>query len=379
MKNILYSIDPVYLGSELQKARAKAGITQEEAASKIGVSRPTLSNIENGVRKVQADELIKMSRLYDYPLNDLTRVRPQVNSFEPLFRGPIQKDADIAKDLSELEDLVRNSLELEQITNSFIKKNYPDQYNTVDLDIEQAGEELATDERRRLGWGDQPIGILRDQLEREVGLRIFYMPLSKNYSAMYIYDSNAGGCISINSNHPEERRRWSLSHEYAHFLAHRYNPDLLNEENSSKLYEKERFANTFTAFFLMPRSALLKKFNDIKRSQGSIKLADLCIIAREFGVSVEALIRQSERIKLLSSGFWDELQQGKFKPAAMTEALGLPEIPANNSFLPTRYKHLALEALLQKKISEGQFARFLRIEKIEARYIIEQLVEGKGI
>ena len=38
---------------------------------------------------------------------------------------------------------------------------------------------------------------------------------------MYTYDEKLGGCMAINANHPEERRRWSLAHGYLHFLAHR--------------------------------------------------------------------------------------------------------------------------------------------------------------
>jgi Zn-dependent peptidase ImmA (M78 family) len=66
--------------------------------------------------------------------------------------------------------------------------------------------------------------MLRDILEQTIGLRIFYLAMPSKYSGLYSYNDQLGGCIAINANHPEERQRWSLAHEYLHFLAHRRKP-----------------------------------------------------------------------------------------------------------------------------------------------------------
>jgi hypothetical protein len=39
-----------------------------------------------------------------------------------------------------------------------------------------------------------------------------------------------GYCILVNRKHPPERRRWTLSHEYAHFLADRHRPAVDTEQ-----------------------------------------------------------------------------------------------------------------------------------------------------
>ena len=42
------------------------------------------------------------------------------------------------------------------------------------------------------------------------GLRVFYMHLAFTESpGMFVYTEELGGCMAINSRHPEERRRWS--------------------------------------------------------------------------------------------------------------------------------------------------------------------------
>lgn len=48
----------------LREARMLSGLSQEQAASKMGLQRPTISEIESGRRKVSAEELIQFANLY---------------------------------------------------------------------------------------------------------------------------------------------------------------------------------------------------------------------------------------------------------------------------------------------------------------------------
>ena len=46
------------------------------------------------------------------------------------------------------------------------------------VDVAELAESVASQERRRLGLGEQPVEELRRLLEWDVGLRIFYWPLA---------------------------------------------------------------------------------------------------------------------------------------------------------------------------------------------------------
>src|ERR1700733_14210576 len=48
----------------LKKARVLAGLSQEQAAIKMDLQRPAISEIEAGKRKVSAEEIIQFSNLY---------------------------------------------------------------------------------------------------------------------------------------------------------------------------------------------------------------------------------------------------------------------------------------------------------------------------
>ena len=376
--NILDTIDMRELGKELQQARIKRGLTQEEAAKIIEVARTTITAIEKGERRIKADELIKLARAYGRQVSDFVRPRPKIEPFQPQFRGSVLRSAEdeakIAQFVTLLEELSRNYLELEQIEGAPLVHKYPTEYDISGLRPEQAAENVAIEERNRLGLGDGPIPILRDILEQDVGLRIFYLELKPSkFSAIYLYDSQLGGCIAVNSLHPEERRRWSLAHDYGHFLVHRYKPVVFVEDSYQRLPESERFADYFALYFLMPTGGLKRRFNDIRRTKEKITPADLCTLAHYYGVSVAAITLRLEDLKLLPTGIWDKLRARGFKVREAQQQLELGSIPERNEKLPMRYQYLAVDAFDQGLITEGQFTRFLEVDRVEARHIAEIL------
>ncbi len=378
--NILDTMDLYQLGQELSSARKKRGMTQEEAADILGVSRTTITAIEAGNRRIKPGELIKLARAYGIPVHDLVRPRPQIEPFSVQFRGPhlravaVEDEEKIKKYVDELEDLCRDYLEVEHLTNSPLATRYPPEVEIAGHDIALEAEVLADQERRRLGLGDGPVPNVRALLEQEVGLRIFYLPMEpRTYSAMYLYDHQLGGCIGVNSYHPEERRRWSMIHDYLHFLAHRFKPALFVENRYRRVPEDERLADYFAGFFLMPTSSLLRQYNRILREDGTITPAGLCTLAAYYGVSVAAITLRLEDIGKLPAGTWDMLRDSGFKVREAQQKLGIEPIAAQDNMLPLRYQYLAVYGYEEGLISEGELAHFLRVGRVQAREIVESL------
>ena len=375
--NILDNIDKRKLGVLLQQARKKRGMTQADAAEVIGAARTTMVAIEKGERRLQASELVKLARAYGRPVSDFVLPRPAIEPFEVQFRAAYRRstaeEAQIEPVISILEELCRNYLELEQIIEAPLPRHYPSEYKLENLPIEVAAESIAVAERNRLGIGDGPVPLLRDILEQDVGLRIFYLEMPPKYSEVYSYTESLGGCMAINANHPEERRRWSLAHGYLHFLAHRRKPVFHYEGQYQRMPASERLADAFPKYFLMPSSGLLRRFNDMYRAHGKFTPANLCTLAHFYGVAVEALVYRLENMELLPTGTWDRLQGRGFRVRKAQEELGLEAIPQRTDKTPIHYQHLAIEALDQGLITEGRFADFLGVDRLEARRIAELL------
>lgn len=67
------AIDPerLQVAERLREAREYMGLSQDEVATALGLSRPSITNLEMGSRKVEATELNKLARLYRRTLDFL--------------------------------------------------------------------------------------------------------------------------------------------------------------------------------------------------------------------------------------------------------------------------------------------------------------------
>jgi hypothetical protein len=88
------------------------------------------------------------------------------------------------------------------------------------------------------------------------------------------------------------------------------------------------------------------------------------------------MTRRLEDLKLLSAGLWEKLHACGFKVREMQKQLGLKSGGGQVQKLPPRYQYLAIEAFEQKLMSEGMLARFLGVDLLTARSIVENSKSG---
>lgn len=375
--DILDSIDPKILGARLQEARKARGLTQQYIGEQMEMARTTIVAIEKGERRLTAHELIKLVGLYGRPVSEFVSRQFVVEAFVPQFRAATRIDLAQETELeeaSELQLLAENYVELERLLGMPLAKSYPSTYSLAGASPEQVAEEIAASERNRLGIGDGPLGSLRERLENDVGLRIFYFPMSDPIAGLFFYNDLLGGCIAINSKHPRDRRNWSLSHEYGHFLTSRYQVEVTVLMETKRLSARERLADSFAKSFLMPAAGLNRRFSEIHRArEHGITLADTVTLANMYQVSVQAMILRLEELRRLASGTWMRLSKRGFKVRKAQRELGIEANPPVADLLPQRYKTLAVLAYNKGEISEGQLAKMLRTDRISARATVGEI------
>lgn len=112
------------LGKRIQQAREEAGLNQEQLASMLGCSQPTLSNYEKGKSRIYLTQLQKVAEILNKPASYfLEAMEPaeseRVRSLSPDMTNPkiegitIQMDRDIldiVKLLYELPPEYRKSI-----------------------------------------------------------------------------------------------------------------------------------------------------------------------------------------------------------------------------------------------------------------------------
>jgi Zn-dependent peptidase ImmA (M78 family)/transcriptional regulator with XRE-family HTH domain len=359
------------LGARIESARQARGLTQAEVAAAVGVSRPTYIAVESGRRRPGPEELARLAELLGVSAHELLRTRPPVGSIVPLFRGS-GESAPVTAVVAEVQSLLDDYLELESLCESPLARSYPAVYDPAGLGSSAAGAEVADRERKRLGLGDGPLPNLREVLEADVGLRIFCLPMPPRVSGLFAYSDTLGGCIAVQSAHPAGRQLWSLAHEYAHFLAHRYQAEVTHLRTERRGSQREVFAEAFARHFLMPSSGLRRRFHDLVRAGGVITPATLVSLTDLYGVTFEALVLRLEDLRLLRTGTWDELHEAGFRLGAAPQSLGMDD-PGGMSLLPRRYVALAARAGVAGLITEGQLARFLRTDRQQARAWVRRL------
>ena len=113
----------------------------------------------------------------------------------------------------------------------------------------------------------------------------------------YIEKREKQWVIGVNKYHSEQRKRFTLAHEYAHYILHRHeiqdkHKDMaLFRNNEISLIEIE--ANNFAGELLIPREKFVKYI-----SNGIKKISDL---ADNFNVSISAIRYKAYKLGYLNS------------------------------------------------------------------------------
>lgn len=375
-RHVLNTIDPVIIGERLMEARRARNLTQHQVADTLGVARTTITAMEKGTRRPRAAELTSLAQLYGRPVGEF--VRQERQSPRPNFvvqfraaRGSSEKGVMSNReiDIRRFEEFCRWYVELEELLGAPLPHRYPGAYDVSNTPPERVAEEVSTSERNRLGLGDGPIGDLWGLLETDIGLRVFPLKMANGRIAgMFLYTEEYGGCIAVNANQPEERRRLSTVHEYAHFLTNRFKPEITVLNAYKRVPENERFADAFARFFLMPAAGLCRRFEAIRRAKNKpITPGDVLALSHLFRVSFHAMIWRLEELKLLPIGTWDRLRDLGFQPNKARKLMQLPTEKSDLSSLPLRYMTLAIQAYEEGHFTEGQLADRLGTDRVGAR------------
>lgn len=371
-------VNPQLVGKWLQHAREAAGKRQQDAAAFLDVARTTITAIEKGERRVRPLELVRLAQLYGRQVSDLLRPEEPDDAFAIQLRAAIAPHEDVTEGLVPVvrtfQALAEDYLELERLTKSELPKRYPAERELPRQNVEQAAEDIAVEERVRLGLGDGPLVNLRDVLETEAGARIFYITMPSSVAGMFAFTDRIGPSIAVNIKQPPERRRASLAHEWGHFLVARRTPKVEVRSRFEREPAVERFANAFSRSFLMPRAGITRRFNEMARARGGrAQVADLLTLAHYYFVSLETLTLRLEELRLVTSGTMAKLSQQKLKVSEGRSLLGLEARAVSDTMVPARYIALAVQGYRDQLFSEGRLTEFLRMDRVATRAFVQGL------
>lgn len=400
-------IDQAELGRRIRQAREACGMTQEEVAERLGVSRPSVAQTELGNRAVSSLELDKLAYLFardirefladEFAEDDVVRAlfRSHREASAEGFKDALRDCIALGKELTQLEAL----LGLDRALSAVVAYRFPAPRSK--WDAIQAGAQVAKEERRRFGIGCSPARDLVHLLEGQ-GVRTGLVDLPDEISGLMISDSRTGLFVVNNQSHGAERQRFSWCHEYAHVLLDRDSVGLISVTTDRGNLVEVR-ANSFAANFLMPEEGVVQFLGALGKGAPSrvyaevfdeagvlpvdsrtepgtqeIQLYDVVQLAHYFCVSVQSAFYRLRNLRLITESELDRLkaqdEQGDSKEIARLLGLAESEAAEYGAEFNRRFLGLALEALRREKISKAKFlelARMVRVQEKDAKSLLE--------
>lgn len=375
------------LARRLRVAREAGGLTQEDVAQHLEVSRPTVAQMELGNRAVTSLELDRLARLYGRDLREfLVDEFQEQDALAALFRadGGVAEQSHVVDALRNCAAIGREVTSLERLLGVDREGGaaavYPVQTPRTRWQAVQQGERVAAEERQRLGLSSGPLGKLPELLESQ-NVRAAWIELPDDVSGLTMADREIGVFIVVNANHAGVRRRFSFAHEYAHALLDRERLGTVSRTTERDDLLEVR-ANAFAAGFLLPAEGVRQFMAQIGKGgpsrqradvfdEGGIveastraapksqdtQMYDVAELAGHFGVSRLAALYRLRNLRLVSDSEFEHLKQiedsGYGKSVA--RLLQLPEIDeeARDEYRH-RFLSLALEAFRRGEISRSK-------------------------
>jgi Zn-dependent peptidase ImmA (M78 family) len=383
--NIAQTINQKELGERLRNARETAKVTQADAAAAAGMARTTLVSIEKGERRVRIEELQTLAGQYNVSVNALLRREAVHVDLVPRFRRLNEvADPDVDAAVRLMNDLVSAEVELENLLGIEHPRNYPPERPLMPGDVREQAERDAAWLRDQLGLGPSPIGDIFFLMEVGLGIRVFQRKLPTKISGLFAYHPSVGASVLLNADHPWDRRVQSAAHELGHFTGTRSSPEVL-EKDEKFLSREERYAHSFGRAFLTPPAAVTQKFKELTAGASHLTRRHVILLAHNFGVSREAMVRRLEELKLAREGTWEWFEtKGRITDQDARKVLGeeaiSPDPVRADARRPVslRLALMALEAWRRDLLSEGQLTKLLKVDRVTLRTLLYDLQHDEG-
>lgn len=333
----------------LRELRELAGLNQDTLGEQAGVTRQTIAAWEKGDREPSMQQLTKLCRILNVPIDVMLGMVEQANEPVLLFR------ADAADTLSPaLKQLLTRKAfdygEIERLAGAL--PNLPGSRPMATFD-EHIVEQVANEVRDWLGVEDAPLGDVLSLLEGK-GLKIFLYKLPNAVSGFSAYTDEVGGAIFVNADHRTERQYFTALHELSHLIFHRKEyQGLVTTAKTGRSDPREQAANHLAGAVLLPRTIVEAELHPYRNRWLPFSL--LADIKQRYSVSMRTILVRAGQLGIIT-------QRQAFQQIAKINAkYGKEDEPVNLKRPESlrRLNRLVYQALIEEKITTSRAAEVL--------------------
>lgn len=353
------------IGDRLKLARTAMSLTLERVAAETGIGQSSVSEFENNKREPRFSQLSKLAELYRRPVEFFLSEETPADGVM-LWRDAPSAEEQTKETEAEFRQLCEQYHSLELLCGEPNAATWPrPNVRPEAFGFAEAGS-LADKFERKYLLGDIPSASLKQILEENFRVKIFHLDFSG--SAISTWSEIWGPAILLNSRSKLWRRNFDLAHELFHLLSWSIfrSTDLQTDEPEE--YE-EKLANAFASRLLLPTNTVKARIEQCADKRGKISMETLDEIAREFGVSLDALLW---RLIYLYNTSVENVQRF-IEQGQRIKQTRPPHRTDEPDRLPERYCSLAVRALNEGKLSLFQFAKYMGISYKKAQeYLMDE-------
>ncbi len=360
------------LGGLVQKLRIDMGMSQRELARLAGFkAHQTISMIEQGSRAVRATELRALAAALLVDVEVLLGSAQESPAPDILWYSPTGRRARVRSRQKRVEVLFARRLAdyrlVEQVCGLEPTHWLEDfEWNWKSPTLWQA-EKLARQVAEALGTGSRPAFSLARLLEEEFLLSIWYEDIGAVGVAACTRGPHGDG-ILINALEAPWRRNFNVARELFHLLTWPGAPGAGGPEEEAPdpaaAALTARLANSFATALLLPH----REFDQLlQRCKAGARLTfeNLFTLARDFGVSAEAVLWRLEGLRRLTREQVEKLLRDSHLRAIDRQTVGNTWLRAPR--LPERFVRLCFFAHRRRGIHSATLASLLGCAPEEVR------------
>jgi Zn-dependent peptidase ImmA (M78 family)/transcriptional regulator with XRE-family HTH domain len=270
----------------ITQARELRGLTKSALGENLGHTPAAITHWENGSKRPEMYNLVKMARLFGVPVTFFQRRLPAEVGRIPLITFRSNAAARLRRlnlQASRLAEMAGEAVmwACRQIALPECKLPNLEHPGTAGFDAEAAAAAC----RKELGLGDKPIHRLAELLESN-GVMLVPARIGGTGFDAFSCVVNARPFIFLGTHkNAPSRTRFDTAHELAHLVLHQhFSTDDLLERSTLKMVEDQ--ANAFAGAFLMPKATFLQDL-------GEVTLPALARLKPKWGTSIAAMVRRA--------------------------------------------------------------------------------------
>jgi Zn-dependent peptidase ImmA (M78 family)/transcriptional regulator with XRE-family HTH domain len=336
------------VAAKVIQARERAGFSQAELAERLGMSRPSLTRVELGQRRLDALELVRLAQATGRSVDWFVTRSPDVFASHRVgvTSGP---------EVTALEDRLESTArDVELLAEIGVLTPHPVALPAGVTTLQEA-EAGASAARALIGRPGGSLPQLQSVAEG-LGLLSFAFDLGSEVIDGGYVRIDGFGVALVNGATDPGRRRFSLAHELGHhLLADEYTVDFGVGATSE---ERESLINAFAIHFLLPRGSVTARWEELAAEWEDHRMR-LVVLAAEYQVSWSAMVSQARTLGLIDHGEFDVLRSRRPLPGDYIETgVGFVE-ELKPVALPPRYAQAVMRAYRRSLISATRAVELL--------------------